>query len=59
MIDVFDHTDIPEQVGPEDVVPQKLPCYGWNPGQLLAFGSWNTCDLAYHSHPRRHKPGDV
>ena len=59
MVDVFDHTNIPKQIRAEDVIPRKLPYYGWNPLRWLAFLQPPRSGLAYHSHPRRHKPGDV
>ena len=31
VVNVLDHANIPEQVRTEDVIPRKLPHYGWNP----------------------------
>lgn len=59
MVNVFNHADIPEQVRAEGIVPQELPHYGWDPFQLSVFLPPAHPDQAYHSHPRRHRPGDV
>ena len=40
MIDVPDHTDLPDQDWAKDPVPNKLPGHGWSPvNTQLAFNA--------------------